>query len=101
MNSVRSSLMRPLSWSISYLLRFPLGISMVTSNSTRPRSSQPWSYATSVDHGGLGTAIETAGEQCDVRPRGSSAGGCVPDERQPGQGAPMWPTDDEDRGALT
>ncbi len=33
-NSIRSSRMRPVSWSTSYLLRCPLGISMVTSNST-------------------------------------------------------------------
>jgi hypothetical protein len=33
-NSIRSRKIRPVTWSISYLLRVPLGISIVTSNST-------------------------------------------------------------------
>jgi len=31
---MRSSLIRPVAWSTSYLLRYPSGISMVTSTST-------------------------------------------------------------------
>src|SRR4029079_6430810 len=36
-NRVRSSRIRPLAWSTSYLLRLPLGISMSTSNTAGPR----------------------------------------------------------------